>query len=477
VSGPVVNFGRNIRFAPRHVYTPATEDEVLAILDRHSRGRVRVAGARHSWNGGLVSDDALVYLRQFNRVEVRTAANGTRLVTAGGGCRIKHLLAKLHRLGDVTLPTIGLVTEQTVAGAIATATHGSGRHSLSHYVAELRVAAYDAATGKPRVYTWTDGPELRAGRCSVGCTGIVLAVTFRGVPRYDVAEVMVPCPTLEEVLAAEDEYPLQQFYLIPYRWTYFAQRRRVEPKLGPRRWAARLFRAWWFLGIDVGLHVAIKTLTGVLKSPGLTRFFFRHLLPKLILKNVPVVDRSEKMLVMEHELFRHLEIEIYVPARHLRRAVEFVRGVLEVFAGTATDLPLEFDVANLRDELAKHHGAFTHHYPVTFRRVLPDDTLISPTADAGEPYYAISFITYVEPRDQFLSLATFLTQSMTRLFEARLHWGKYFPLGRADVEAAFPRLAEFRAVCERVDPNGVFRNEFTQRIISGHRGQERVSSV
>ncbi len=150
--------------------------------------------------------------------------------------------------------------------------------------------------------------------------GIILAVRFRCIPRYDVEETIVPCATLEEVLAQESEFPLQQFYLIPHRWDFVVQRRRVAQDFRPRRrWSARLYRLWWFLFIDIGLHLAIKLMTSVLKSAALMRFFYRHVLSELILKNTTVVDHGERMLVMEHELFKHLEIEIFVPDRHLPR--------------------------------------------------------------------------------------------------------------------------------------------------------------
>src|SRR5262245_32838858 len=217
------NFGGNIRFTPRHVYTPTTEQEVLAILDRHADGKVRVLGARHSWSPAVVSADALVDLRRFKSVRVERGADGVVWATVGGGCRISRLLSELDRLADATIPSLGLITEQTIAGAIATATHGSGKPSMSHYAVEVRVAAYDAATGKARVYVWSDGQEsprplpdgateLRAARCALGCMGIVLSVRFRCVPKHDVAETIVKCPTLDDVLAAEDRFPLQQFY-------------------------------------------------------------------------------------------------------------------------------------------------------------------------------------------------------------------------------------------------------------------------
>src|SRR5262249_39537091 len=128
----------------------------------------------------------------------------------------------------------------------------------------------------------------------------------------------------------------------------------------------------------------------------------------------------------------------------------------------------------MADEFRQGRGTFTYHYPVTFRRVLPDDTLIAMTGGAQTPWYALSFITYAEPRDDFFAFASFLARSMTRLFQARLHWGKYFPLSGGDVESAYPRLPEFLALCRQVDPRGVFRNPFTERVLFGGAALDRT---
>ena len=88
---PVVsNFGGNIRFTPRNLYAPATEAEVLDILDRHAQGKVPMIGARHSWSPIVVCEDALVDLRHFDRVEVKRRNDGTVWATVGGaaGSRI-----------------------------------------------------------------------------------------------------------------------------------------------------------------------------------------------------------------------------------------------------------------------------------------------------------------------------------------------------------------------------------------------------
>jgi FAD/FMN-containing dehydrogenase len=470
-SVPITNFGGNLRFTPRYRYAPTTEAEVLNLLDKHAGGRVRVVGALHSWSPAMVTDDALIDLRHFDRVAVEQEPEGKVWVTVGGGCRIKHLLRELHARSEATLPTLGLITEQTIAGAISTGTHGSGRSSLSHYIDEIRVAAYDADTGKARIYVWNEGAELQAARCGLGCMGIVLSVRFRSVPKYDVAETIIPCATLDEVLGLEGEFPLQQFFLIPHRYSYFVQcRRPVAPASPPlRSWSAKLYRAYWFFCLDVGFHLVIKLLASVLRSPALIRWFYRRALSFLVLQNRTVVDTSDRMLVMEHELFKHLEIEIFVPSSQVRRSAEFVCHVLAAFDDKTAVIPEETSSAlkqiGMFEALLQHRGTFTHHYPIAFRRVLPDETLISMSSGSGEPYYAISFITYVEPRERFFELASFLARSMTTLFGARLHWGKYFPLTSVEMERVYPHLEEFRRLCRKTDPRGVFRNEYTDRVL------------
>jgi hypothetical protein len=467
---PVTNFGGNICFTPRHRYAPVNEAEVLDILDRHAQGKVRVVGALHSWSAAVVSEDALVDLRHFATVTVQRGPDGTLWATVGGGCRIKYLLRRLHDLAGATMPSLGLITEQTIAGAISTGTHGSGKHSLSHYMEELRVAAYDAETGRARIYVWNQGAELGAARCGLGCMGIILSVRFRCIPRYDVAETIAPAASIHDVLAGENQFPLQQFFFLPHRWSYLVQRRLVAPVSRVyQSWSAKLYRAYWFFWIDIGLHMVIRLLASIVSSSALIRFFYRYVASALILQNWTVVDDSDRMLVMEHELFKHLEIEIFVPATHIQQAAGFVQSVLEIFDGQSNVIPGEICSAlkriGLHEELLEKRGTFTHHYPIAFRRVLPDDTLISMSSGTTEPYYAISFISYVEPRDNFFGLAAFLARSMAALFRARLHWGKYFPLSNAEIESTYPHLQEFRETCRKTDPNGVFRNAYTDRAL------------
>jgi FAD/FMN-containing dehydrogenase len=460
----VVNFGGNVRFAPRHLHRPRDERELLAVLEAHRGGQIRVVAAGHSWSGAIVSGDALVDMRHFDAVRVHREAGGT-FVTVGAGCRIKHLLAALERQG-LTIPSVGLITEQTIAGAIATGTHGSGRHSLSPYVSGLRIACYEGGTA--RIRSVSKGAELRAARCGLGCLGVVVEVTLPCVPRYFVKERITVRDSIPEILALREAGPLQQFYLIPHMWRYFVQERSVA-EATERSPSAPLYRLYWLLNLDVGLHLLIKLFASLLRSRRRVRFLYRHILPRLAVRNWEVVDRSDRMLVMEHELFRHLEMELFVPERRLEEAAEYLTGVLRVADGASGPLPVRLREAvervGMREELDRLRGSFTHHYPVCFRRVLADDTLVSMSAGDEGAWYAISLITYVEPREPFYELARFLASSMAGLFGARLHWGKWFPLDHEAVRKAYPALPEFQAICDRFDPAGVFRNAFTARAL------------
>jgi L-gulono-1,4-lactone dehydrogenase len=463
----IANFGRNVVVQPQTVLRPRSEDDVLQALTANRGQRIRVVGRLHSWSDAVRCDDVILDLRHLDSVQIERRGDET-WATIGGGTQIKRVLSELAKHG-LTLPTVGLITEQTIAGAISTGTHGSGRHSLSHYIAEVRLAVYDPDSGEPVIRTVNDGPELRAARCSLGCLGVILSVGMRCRHSYRIEEHIRRYDSLDDVLAAEDGFPLQQFFLIPWLWKFFGQHRRESDS--PRSRLAALYRLYWFLCIDLGLHVAILLLLRGLRWRALVKSFFRRVLSLTVIRNWRVVDDSWKMLVMKHHLFRHIEIEVFVRRSQLPRAMAFVRSALRVFDGDESavtpELRSQLQPHGLVESLFDGRGTYTHHYPICIRRVLPDDTLISASSGGDEPWYAISFISYEKPswRDGFFRFATFLAESTSALFGGRPHWGKFNPMTAASAVSLFPRLPEFRDVCRRFDPAGVFRNAWIDDIV------------
>ena len=467
---PVPNFGRNVVSRPRAVEAPRSEVEVLALLSRHRGRKLRAVGSLHSWSEAARADDVLVDLRHLDGVRVERDAEGP-LARVGAGCR----LARVHEAAGargLALPTTGLIAEQTVAGATATGTHGSGRSSLSHYLLEVRVAHYDPETGEPAIRVLREGDELRAARCALGCLGIVVEVALRLREAYAVEEWLEARPALEDALAAEAETPLQQFYLVPWRWDYVLQRRR-EAAPRPRGLRARLYRLYWLVAIDVGLVLSVLVATRVLRSARAVKGFYRHVAERTVVRGLHVVDDSAAMLVMRHELFRHVEIEVFVLRSRLAEAVALVRALVEHCAGEPDALQPSLRERlrglGLEPELEALAGTYVHHYAITLRLVHPDDTLISMTAGDAEPRYAISLISYERGArlDAFLRFAAVVARAGAALVGARPHWGKVCPLDAATLEALHPGLPAFRDVCRRLDPDARFANAWAERVVLG----------
>jgi FAD/FMN-containing dehydrogenase len=462
---PLANFGRNISIQPTAYYEPRDEQELLQILERHRGQQIRAVGRLHSWSEAAGGNDIVINLRHLQQIQVITDDTGAT-ATIEAGCQVKTVQAHLKSQG-LTLPSVGLIDEQTVVGAMSTGTHGSGRNSLSHYVTAVRVARYDAATGAAIIEQIDHGDALRAARCALGCLGIIISITMQCRKRYFVEEHLREYPKLETVLAAEEQYPLQQFFFTPWRWTFLAQHRRESP--GPRSKLAGVYRAYWHVTIDLCLHMLVLGTIRLLGSFKPARFVFRRIVPHSVVRGWKVTDDSAAMLVMEHEIFRHIEMELFVHREELPAALEHVKQVLIVASNaTSAAVDLKLDEAEA-SQLQSLRGIYGHHYPICIRRVQVDDTLISMASGGTSDWYAISLISYAKPhqRQGFELTMTFLAETMSKRFGARPHWGKYCPLPEAELRSLYPQFAEFQSQCESRDPQGVFRNAWLARVLKG----------
>lgn len=461
-SEDIRNFGRNITFSPEYHEIARDEADVLEILHRYRGSRIRAHGSLHSWSQVARCDEVSVDVRNLNRIQLNIDTPKPT-ATVGAGCQIKHLLAELNMFGWTT-PTLGLIKEQTLAGAIATATHGSGRHCLSHYVCSLRLATYDVA-GKPVVREFSCEEELRAAGCSLGSMGIVTEVTIPIRRQYSVEEQFREYNEIENVIAAENEYPIQQFFFIPWKWSYLVQHR-CETH-ARRSWHAPLYRAFWSFGMDHGLHWIIIALARWLPD-WVCPLAFRFVLPNLVPRGWRVVDRSDRQLTMQHHLYRHIETELFVKKSRLADMLEMTQWLLEWCAGRAQpacdawkDAINKFGISSNFEQLG---GCYRHHYPICVRKVLADKGLITMSgSDDDEAWYAVSFISYgsTDKRAGFLQFASAITHLAIHLFSARPHWGKLYPstIAFQDLYSNYEKFLEFRA---RTDPTNAFLPEWME---------------
>src|SRR5918997_6045984 len=125
--GTWTNFSQRTSVRPQRAVAPADLDELRRVLKEAAAegSRVRVVGSGHSYNDIAVAPETQVSLRQLNRVlHVDTAA--TRL-TVQGGTTLREIRGELARHGWA-FANMGDIDHQSIAGALATGTHGTGLH-------------------------------------------------------------------------------------------------------------------------------------------------------------------------------------------------------------------------------------------------------------------------------------------------------------------------------------------------------------
>lgn len=453
------NFGRNQSCSPNASLLPRSEEDVLELLRQFRGHKIRARGSLHSWSRVAMTDDVSVDLSQLNFVKI--APNGdSACAEVGAGARIRDIIAQLNQY-DLTLPSLGLITEQTIAGATSTATHGSGRHCLAHFIQKMRIATYDE-TGAAVIREVSSPEELNAARCALGTMGIITSITVDVRPQYRIEEQLRKYPTLDEVVDAEEQYPIQQFYLLPWNWNYFAQHRRVTEL--PRGGGVFFYRLFWSVVMDRALHWTVIPLCRW--APwSWTRAYFKWLLPFFVPRRWKVIDRSDRHLTMQHQLFRHIETEMFVRRSDLPQMMALTRWLIEWSAGLATsegEWQEAVESCGVKSDLYELRGRYHHHYPICIRKVLPDDGYISMTGGEGEPWYAVSFISYAHPdcRDGFFRFSRALVRLTGHLFQARPHWGKWHDLNYEDFRQLYPRMDQFLKIRDEFDPTGAFRADW-----------------
>ncbi|GAA2621234.1 D-arabinono-1,4-lactone oxidase [Streptomyces axinellae] len=185
------------------VLTPQTVEQIREIvLDETARARgVSVVGSGHSYTSLVTpAGRTLIDLSGYRGLVEADPVNMTATVRAGTSI---HALNRQLAAEGLALPNQSAIDEQTVAGAVATATHGSSprQGTLSEHVVSARVMTAD---GQVRTIT-RDDPEIDGVRVHLGCLGVVLDLTFALVPGHTLRKVVRRRP-LEEVLARLEEF-------------------------------------------------------------------------------------------------------------------------------------------------------------------------------------------------------------------------------------------------------------------------------
>jgi FAD-linked oxidoreductase len=322
----------------------------------------------------------------------------------------------------------GDVDPQTLAGAISTATHGTGGRfgNLSSQVSGVRLV-----TGSGEVLDIRGGDELRAARVGLGALGAISAVTMRCVPAFTIHRIDEPRP-LDDVLprldGLVDSHDHWEAFVMPYTrraLTLTSERTDRAPK-PPGRAAAFLH--------DVLLENAVL---GAFCRLGRR---FPGLIPLLDRRLAGLMGRSEHLdasnrVYANTRLVRFTEMEYAIPRERAAEALERVLALIE-----RRRLPIGF--------------------PIELRVVAPDDALLSTAYERPTAYIAVHQYVGMEFETYFRAVEAIMDE-----YGGRPHWGKRHYQSEATLRPRYPEWDRFAELRERFDPERRFENDYLRRVL------------
>jgi L-gulono-1,4-lactone dehydrogenase len=415
---------------PAAIVHPRSLAETSAALETATRRgwRVRVAGAGHSFSEIACSEGMLIVLDRMQSVLDVDRQSG--LVRVQAGITIARLNERLAANG-LALENLGDVDAQSIAGAISTATHGTGARlrNISSQVASMTLVLADGSTLE--CSHKQDAELFRAARVGLGALGVVAEVTLRCVPAFTLCGVDGQAP-LEETLARFEEEALAnehfEFYVFPHSEMALTRvNNRVE---GPPRPRGRVFE----YANDVLLtnHTFDLLCRIGKRMPG--RIPEINRLATRLAGSSKRIDRSDRIFTSPR-LVRFTEMEYALPREHTTHAV---RAVLET---------------------VKRRG-FAVPFPIEVRTVADDDALLSPAAGRESGYVAVHMYHGMQWRAYFRAVERIMDE-----LDGRPHWGKRHFQTAATLRPRYPDWDRFQAVRARLDPEGRFTNAWSERVL------------
>jgi L-gulonolactone oxidase len=425
------NWAGNQRTEPARRVVARDVDEVAAAVKAAARDglRVKATGSGHSFTGIGVPDGVALAPPS----DPRGLHVDGELVTVPGGMTIATLNELLWDRG-LALPNLGDIDAQTIAGAVATGTHGTG---AGHQGIAARIRGLQLVTADGAVLRCDpdEHPEsLHHARVGLGALGVVTAVTLAAVPafRLHARETAMPLAEVldgfDDLAAAHDHV---EFYWFPHTdvaATKINDRVPDGEPAGPPRGRVAGWVGDELLG-NGAFELVCRLGSAVPRVvPALNRVMAGQM------ANAEYVDRSYRVFTSPRRV-RFLEMEYAVPRAALPEALD-----------------------GLRAAAARHARDVT--FPVEVRVAGADDIPLS-TASGRDSAYLAVHVYRGRPHEAYFAAV----ESVMTALDGRPHWGKLHTRTAAQLAASYPEFGAFTALRDRLDPEGRFANAHLDRVL------------
>jgi FAD/FMN-containing dehydrogenase len=399
------NWVGNQSFTPGYAAAPRDEEEVAGLVrEAAERGSgVRVAGARHSFTPIVETDGLLLDVSALSGVIVADA--GRKRATALSGTLIRDFYEPLWREG-LALKNQGDIDTQQIAGAVSTATHGSGIRNtcFSGVVRSVRLVT---ATGEVRDIGESEPELLRAAQVSIGMLGVMTQLELEVTDAYRLTE-QVDLWRWEEVLERWDEL-------------------------------VHGHRHFGFFWLPTEESAALYNLSGHDQTMADKCYvkIYDDATPDQPDSDAPGhrTDRCYRIYPMVYDPNFH-ELEYFVPLEQGPDALSAMRELM---------------LRSLPDSI----------YPLEVRTVGPDDAYLSPNYTTATTVISVSGTPGTDYWDYLRSVDALLSD-----FSARVHWGKLHFLTPERLHALYPEADAFIKARRELDPSGVFLNTHLRELFA-----------
>jgi L-gulonolactone oxidase len=426
------NWAGNQVARPAAVVAARSTQEVRDVVrDAASAGqRVRPVGTGHSFTGLAVTDGVLLSLEHLSGVTAVDRESGRVRVLGGTPLHVLNLALDAF---DLALPNLGDIDRQSISGAIATGTHGTGtrQYGIASAVTGLRLVLAD---GSVLQCSPDEHAEVfQAARVGLGALGVVTEVELQCVPAFRLrarerGESL--SAVLERVQAEADAHDHLDLHWFPHTDRVLVKRNDRVPDDDPGRplaaWRARLDDDLLSNRVFEAVNRVSARWPAVV--PRLNQATSRALGAR------EYTDASWRVFCSSREV-RFRESEYAVPRAAV---VDVVRAV--------------------RDWVDRHDVALP--FPVEVRFLGGDDVWLSTAYERDSAYVAVHQYHRMGDGGLFAAFEAIVAEH-----RGRPHWGKLHTLGRERLAELYPRFPDFLAVRDRLDPERLFGNDHLTRLL------------
>ncbi len=415
------NWAGNYTYSAARYHFPTTVEQIQELVKGCTR--LKALGSRHSFNGIADCTQDIVSLAQCNQVVALDAER--RTVTVEAGIRYGELARYLSAAG-YALHNLASLPHISVAGACATATHGSGDSNGNLATAVCGMEMVTANGERVELSREQHGETFRGAVVGLGGLGVITKLTLDIVPTFAVRQDVYENLPLAQLMDHFDEIVSSAYSVI-------------------------LFTDWRSATIDQ-VWLKSRITDSVAFKPQPTLFGATPAtVPHHPLAGISAENCTEQKGVPGpwNERLPHFKMD-FMPSAGEELQSEYL-------------VPRRHACAALRAvyDLREHVAPLLQISEI--RTVAADDLWMSPCYQ--EDCVALHF-TWIKDWPAVKALLPRIEAELAP-FDARPHWGKLFTMPPSQLQPLYTKLPDFRQLLRSYDPEGKFRNAFLDATVYG----------